>query len=154
MTSTASAAVRAASSSRVVSSMVAPAGWRRGRFTLRARSAWSTRVIWPSGHHRDNRFAGVLGAPGAVGVDAIGAEGVVGLRRRALRRGEGGVHFAGEHTSTYAQGYLEVASKSGDRVTREALAVTHGPRRLDDRLACHRGTSRSSLHHHEKGVVR
>jgi monoamine oxidase len=46
-----------------------------------------------------------------------------------LGRGEGGVHFAGEHTSTYAQGYLEGGVESGDRAAREVLAaVAHETR--------------------------
>ena len=36
-----------------------------------------------------------------------------------LGRREEGVHFAGEHTSTYAQGYLEGGVESGDRAARE-----------------------------------
>lgn len=35
---------------------------------------------------------------------------------------EGPVHFAGEHTSTTAQGYLEGAVESGERAAREVLA--------------------------------
>jgi monoamine oxidase len=38
-----------------------------------------------------------------------------------LGRGEGGIHFAGEHTSTFAQGYLEGGVESGDRAAREVL---------------------------------
>lgn len=36
---------------------------------------------------------------------------------------EGGVHFAGEHTSTFAQGYLEGGVESGDRAAHEVLAA-------------------------------
>jgi len=39
----------------------------------------------------------------------------------ALGRGEGGLHFAGEHTSTYSQGYLDGAVESGERAAREVL---------------------------------
>jgi monoamine oxidase len=42
-------------------------------------------------------------------------------------RAAGRLHFAGEHTSTSAQGYLEGGVESGDRAAREvlkALAVT------------------------------
>ena len=38
-----------------------------------------------------------------------------------LGRREGGIHFAGEHTSTFAQGYLEGGVESGDRAAREVL---------------------------------
>jgi monoamine oxidase len=34
----------------------------------------------------------------------------------------GSCHFAGEHTSTDAQGYLEGAVESGERAAREVLA--------------------------------
>lgn len=34
---------------------------------------------------------------------------------------EGNVHFAGEHTSTYAQGYLDGGVESGERAAREVL---------------------------------
>jgi monoamine oxidase len=44
-----------------------------------------------------------------------------------LGLGEGNVHFAGEHTSTYAQGYLEGGVESGDRAANEVLtAVRRG----------------------------
>ena len=36
---------------------------------------------------------------------------------------EGRVHFAGEHTSTYSQGYLNGGVESGDRAAREVLAA-------------------------------
>jgi len=39
----------------------------------------------------------------------------------ALGRREGGLHFAGEHTSTYSQGYLDGAVESGERAAREVL---------------------------------
>ncbi|WP_425145667.1 flavin monoamine oxidase family protein [Deinococcus sp.] len=35
----------------------------------------------------------------------------------------GGLHFAGEHTSSAAQGYMEGGCESGERVAREILAV-------------------------------
>ena len=35
---------------------------------------------------------------------------------------EGGVHFAGEHTDTDQQGYIDGAVRSGERVARELLA--------------------------------
>ena len=38
-----------------------------------------------------------------------------------LGRAEGAVHFAGEHTSTYSQGYLDGAVESGERAAREVL---------------------------------
>jgi monoamine oxidase len=34
---------------------------------------------------------------------------------------EGGVHFAGEHTATAQQGYIDGAVRSGERVARELL---------------------------------
>ena len=40
-----------------------------------------------------------------------------------LKRAEGGVHFAGEHTSTYSQGYLNGGVESGERAAREVLAA-------------------------------
>jgi monoamine oxidase len=40
-----------------------------------------------------------------------------------LGKPEGAVHFAGEHTSTYSQGYLNGGTESGDRVAREVLAA-------------------------------
>ena len=40
-----------------------------------------------------------------------------------LGEAHGRVHFAGEHTSTHAQGYLEGAVESGERVAREVLAA-------------------------------
>lgn len=36
---------------------------------------------------------------------------------------EGPVHFAGEHTSTYSQGYLNGGVETGDRAAREVLAA-------------------------------
>lgn len=41
-----------------------------------------------------------------------------------LGNAEGGVHFAGEHTSTYSQGYLNGGVESGDRAAREVLAAS------------------------------
>jgi len=38
-----------------------------------------------------------------------------------LGRAEGRVHFAGEHTSTYSQGYLNGGVESGERAAREVL---------------------------------
>ena len=38
-----------------------------------------------------------------------------------LGRAEGNVHFAGEHTSTYAQGYLDGGVESGQRAAREII---------------------------------
>jgi monoamine oxidase len=38
-----------------------------------------------------------------------------------LSKQEGGVHFAGEHTSTHSQGYLNGGVESGDRAAREVL---------------------------------
>jgi monoamine oxidase len=40
-----------------------------------------------------------------------------------LGKAERGVHFAGEHTSTYSQGYLNGGTETGDRVAREVLAA-------------------------------
>lgn len=40
-----------------------------------------------------------------------------------LRKSEGGVHFAGEHTSTFSQGYLNGGVESGGRAAREVLAA-------------------------------
>jgi monoamine oxidase len=40
-----------------------------------------------------------------------------------LKRPEGRVHFAGEHTSTYSQGYLNGGVESGDRAAREVLTA-------------------------------
>jgi monoamine oxidase len=40
----------------------------------------------------------------------------------AIARAEGGVHFAGEHTSVAYQGFLEGAVVSGERCAREVLA--------------------------------
>jgi monoamine oxidase len=40
-----------------------------------------------------------------------------------LGRREGAVHFAGEHTSTYSQGYLNGGVESGDRAAREVLGA-------------------------------
>jgi monoamine oxidase len=38
-----------------------------------------------------------------------------------IARAEGGVHFAGEHTSVPYQGFLEGAVESGERCAREIL---------------------------------
>ena len=38
-----------------------------------------------------------------------------------LKKQEDGVHFAGEHTSTHSQGYLNGGVESGDRAAREVL---------------------------------
>ncbi|UQT54245.1 FAD-dependent oxidoreductase [Streptomyces durmitorensis] len=38
-------------------------------------------------------------------------------------RREGGLHFAGEHTSTHSQGYLNGGVESGERAAREVLAA-------------------------------
>jgi monoamine oxidase len=35
---------------------------------------------------------------------------------------EGGVHFAGEHTDTDQQGYIDGAVRTGERAARELLA--------------------------------
>jgi monoamine oxidase len=40
-----------------------------------------------------------------------------------IKRPEGGVHFAGEHTSIAFQGFLEGAVESGERAAREVLAA-------------------------------
>lgn len=40
-----------------------------------------------------------------------------------LGKAERGVHFAGEHTSTYSQGYLNGGVESGERAAREVLAA-------------------------------
>jgi monoamine oxidase len=40
-----------------------------------------------------------------------------------LGRAEDGVHFAGEHTSTHSQGYLNGGVESGERAAREVLAA-------------------------------
>ncbi len=40
-----------------------------------------------------------------------------------LGQAEDGVHFAGEHTSTHSQGYLNGGVESGERVAREVLQV-------------------------------
>ncbi len=45
----------------------------------------------------------------------------------AIARAEGGVHFAGEHTSVAYQGFLEGAVESGERCAREIL---RGPGRV------------------------
>jgi monoamine oxidase len=42
---------------------------------------------------------------------------------REIRRPEGGVHFAGEHTSIAFQGFLEGAVESGERAAREVAAA-------------------------------
>lgn len=39
----------------------------------------------------------------------------------ALGRREGGLHFAGEHTSTHSQGYMDGGVESGERAAREVL---------------------------------
>ena len=39
----------------------------------------------------------------------------------ALGRREGPVHFAGEHTSTFSQGYLNGGVESGERAAREVM---------------------------------
>ena len=48
----------------------------------------------------------------------------------AIARAEGGLHFAGEHTSVAYQGFLEGAVDSGERCAREVLgpkaAALHG----------------------------
>lgn len=41
-----------------------------------------------------------------------------------LGKAERGVHFAGEHTSTYSQGYLNGGVESGERAAREVLAAS------------------------------
>ena len=41
-------------------------------------------------------------------------------------RPEGAVHFAGEHTATVNQGYLEGAVESGERAATEVLAAVRG----------------------------
>jgi monoamine oxidase len=43
-----------------------------------------------------------------------------------LGRAEDGVHFAGEHTSTHSQGYLNGGVESGERAAREVLAAIKG----------------------------
>ncbi len=45
----------------------------------------------------------------------------------ALGAAEAGVHFAGEHTSTASQGYLEGAVETGDRAAREVLEALGKP---------------------------
>ena len=40
-----------------------------------------------------------------------------------IKRPEGGIHFAGEHTSVAFQGFLEGAVVSGERAAREVLAA-------------------------------
>jgi monoamine oxidase len=40
-----------------------------------------------------------------------------------IKRPEGGIHFAGEHTSIAFQGFLEGAVESGERAAREVLAA-------------------------------
>jgi monoamine oxidase len=40
-----------------------------------------------------------------------------------LDNAEDGVHFAGEHTSTHSQGYLNGGVESGMRAAREVLAA-------------------------------
>ncbi|WP_408641693.1 FAD-dependent oxidoreductase [Solicola gregarius] len=46
-----------------------------------------------------------------------------------LGKAECGVHFAGEHTSTHSQGYLNGGVESGERAAREVLtAILSRPR--------------------------
>jgi monoamine oxidase len=45
----------------------------------------------------------------------------------ALARAEGNVHFAGEHTSTYSQGYLDGGVESGDRAAIEIMRALGVP---------------------------
>ena len=40
-----------------------------------------------------------------------------------MGRAEGAIHFAGEHTATDNQGYLEGAVESGERCAEEVLAA-------------------------------
>ena len=42
-------------------------------------------------------------------------------------RPEGNVHFAGEHTSTYSQGYLNGGVESGQRAAIEVMRVLGVP---------------------------
>ena len=56
--------------------------------------------------------------------------GFLGLR-------EGPVHFAGEHTSTFSQGFLNGGVESGERAAREvmnALGVTHAMTNSQDTI--------------------
>ncbi len=46
-----------------------------------------------------------------------------------IARQEGGLHFAGEHTSVAYQGFLEGAVGSGERCTREVLVALKQQRR-------------------------
>jgi monoamine oxidase len=41
-----------------------------------------------------------------------------------MGRPEGNVHFAGEHTSTYSQGYLNGGVETGLRAAREVIEET------------------------------
>jgi monoamine oxidase len=41
-----------------------------------------------------------------------------------MGRPEGNVHFAGEHTSTYSQGYLNGGVETGLRAAREIVHAT------------------------------
>ncbi|HUL85698.1 MAG TPA: FAD-dependent oxidoreductase [Actinomycetota bacterium] len=45
----------------------------------------------------------------------------------ALARAEGNVHFAGEHTSTYSQGYLDGGVESGNRTAVEVMRALGVP---------------------------
>ena len=58
--------------------------------------------------------------------------GFLGLR-------EGPVHFAGEHTSTFSQGYLNGGVESGERAAREVMNALGVPiRRSDEGQPVHR----------------
>jgi len=49
--------------------------------------------------------------------------GVLSRYGPALRRATGRVHWAGSETSTYWQGYMDGAVRSGERAAAEALAA-------------------------------
>ena len=52
---------------------------------------------------------------------ALHAPGQIGFLD-VLAKAEGRIHFAGEHTSIDAQGYLNGAVESGERASKEILA--------------------------------
>jgi monoamine oxidase len=69
---------------------------------------------WLDAWHRDRWAGGSYAAFGPGQVTAFW-----GL----LRRPVGGIVFAGEHTSTSAQGYMEGAVESGERAARQVAAI-------------------------------
>ncbi len=61
--------------------------------------------------------------PWALGSYAAFLPGQTSRYAREIRRPEGGLHFAGEHTSIGFQGFLEGAVESGERAAREVTAA-------------------------------